>query len=163
MFPGASSRLKRRAFVPEGHAIVARRFIAGLAIHRICVPEGRLKLDLSCYQSGVPDRFEVKNSTHPHSEFRRPSGTQILWIANPAINRRATVICPSGTGCQPVSSVDDGWFAFCFEDDGSGSPGPKKPSCLVVRYRVEAYATLLSGLAREVLKSSCRPPLVRAH
>jgi hypothetical protein len=33
-------------FVPEGRAIVARRFIAGLAIHRICVPEGRLKFDL---------------------------------------------------------------------------------------------------------------------
>jgi hypothetical protein len=30
-------------FVPEGHAIVARRFIAGLAINMICVPEGRLK------------------------------------------------------------------------------------------------------------------------
>jgi hypothetical protein len=33
-------------FVPEGRTIVARRFIAGLAIHRICVPEGRLKLDI---------------------------------------------------------------------------------------------------------------------
>jgi hypothetical protein len=33
-------------FVPEGHAIVARRFIAGLAINKVCVPEGRLKLDL---------------------------------------------------------------------------------------------------------------------
>jgi hypothetical protein len=30
-------------FVPEGHAIVARRFIAGLAINKVCVPEGRLK------------------------------------------------------------------------------------------------------------------------
>jgi hypothetical protein len=50
-------------FVPEGHAIVARRFIAGLAINKVCVPEGRLKLDLGRYQSGVPDRFEVKNST----------------------------------------------------------------------------------------------------
>jgi hypothetical protein len=35
--------------VPEGHAIVARRFIAGSAIYMICVPEGRLKLDLGCY------------------------------------------------------------------------------------------------------------------
>jgi hypothetical protein len=43
----------------------------------------------------------------------------------PAINRRATVICPSGTGFQHASSVDDGWFAFWFEDDGSGSPGHK--------------------------------------
>jgi hypothetical protein len=34
-------------FVPEGRAIVARRFIAGLAINMICVPEGRLKVDLS--------------------------------------------------------------------------------------------------------------------
>jgi hypothetical protein len=73
-------------FVPEGHAIVARRFIAGLAIHRICVPEGRLKLDLGCYQSDVPDRFEVKNSTHPRSEFRRPSGTQAMGSRTPAIN-----------------------------------------------------------------------------
>jgi hypothetical protein len=31
--------------VPEGHAIVARRFIAGLALNKTCVPEGRLKLD----------------------------------------------------------------------------------------------------------------------
>jgi hypothetical protein len=29
--------------------------------------------------------------------FKRPSGTQILWMANPAINRRATIACPSGT------------------------------------------------------------------
>jgi hypothetical protein len=45
----SASHMARRAsfhFVPEGHAIVARRFIAGLAINRICVPEGRLKLDL---------------------------------------------------------------------------------------------------------------------
>jgi hypothetical protein len=87
----------RFPFVPEGHAIVAWRFIAGLAIDRICVPEGRLKLDLGCYQSSVADRFEVKNSTHPRSEFRRPSGTQAMGSRTPAINRRATVICPSGT------------------------------------------------------------------
>jgi hypothetical protein len=64
-------------FVPEGRAIVARRFIAGLAINNICVPEGRLKLELGCYESGVPDRFEVKISiTHaPNSGVppgRRP-------------------------------------------------------------------------------------------
>jgi hypothetical protein len=29
-------------FVPEGRAIVARRFIAGLTINITCVPEGRL-------------------------------------------------------------------------------------------------------------------------
>jgi hypothetical protein len=29
--------------VPEGHAIVAQRFIAGLAIYKIWIPEGRLK------------------------------------------------------------------------------------------------------------------------
>jgi len=33
-------------FVPEGHTIVARRFIAGLAINKVRVPEGRLKLVL---------------------------------------------------------------------------------------------------------------------
>src|SRR5580658_2720122 len=46
-------------FVPEGHAIVARRFIAGLATHRICVPEGRLKWDLGCYMAkrGKRDAF----------------------------------------------------------------------------------------------------------
>src|SRR5580700_7393641 len=85
--------------------IVARRFIAGLAIHRICVPEGRLKLDLGCYQSGVADRFEVKNSTHPRSEFRRPSGTQAIWSRTPAINRRATIACPSGTKEKPAHPV----------------------------------------------------------
>jgi hypothetical protein len=76
--------------------IVARRFIAGLAIHKVRVPAGRLKLVLGCYQSGVPDRFEVKISAPP-SEFRRPSGTQAMSSRTPAINRRATVICPSGT------------------------------------------------------------------
>jgi hypothetical protein len=45
-------------FVPEGHAIVARRFIAGLAMNMICVPEGRLKLDLGCYESRVPEEVE---------------------------------------------------------------------------------------------------------
>jgi hypothetical protein len=60
------------------------------------VPEGRLKLVLGCYESGVPDRFEVKISA-PRSEFRRPSGTQAMSSRTPAINRRATVICPSGT------------------------------------------------------------------
>ena len=64
-------------FVPEGHAIVARRFIAGLAINKVRVPEGRLKLVLGSYESGVPDRFEVKISA-PRSEFRRPSGTQAM-------------------------------------------------------------------------------------
>jgi hypothetical protein len=42
----------------------------------ICVPRGRLKLDLDCFESGVPDRFKVKISTRPRSEFRRPSGRQ---------------------------------------------------------------------------------------
>jgi hypothetical protein len=49
-------------FVPEGHTIVARRFIAGLAINKVRVPEGRLKLVLGCYESDVPDRFELKIS-----------------------------------------------------------------------------------------------------
>jgi hypothetical protein len=46
-------------FVPEGHAIVARRFIGGLAINRICVPEGRLKWDLGYYMAkrGKRDAF----------------------------------------------------------------------------------------------------------
>jgi hypothetical protein len=91
-------------FVPEGHAIVARRFIAGLAIHRICVPEGRLKFDLGCCQSGVPDRFEVKNSIHPHSEFRRPSGTQAMWSRTPAINRRAGLLSSVPPGRKSLSA-----------------------------------------------------------
>jgi len=86
-------------FVPEGRGIVARRFIAGLASNKLCVPEGRLKLELGCYQSGLPDRFKAKISIPPRSEFRRPSGT--LAARNPAINRRATVICPSGTRSDP--------------------------------------------------------------
>jgi hypothetical protein len=45
-------------FVPEGRAIVARRFIAGLAINMVCVPEGRFKLVLASYESGVADRFK---------------------------------------------------------------------------------------------------------
>jgi hypothetical protein len=58
--------------------IVARRFIAGLAIHKVRVPEGRLNLVLGCYESGVPDRFEVKFPPHaPNSGVppgRRPCG-----------------------------------------------------------------------------------------
>jgi len=67
-----------RHFVPEGHTIVARRFIAGLAINKIRVPEGRLKLVLRCYESGVPDRFELKISPRaPNSGVpagRKPYG-----------------------------------------------------------------------------------------
>jgi hypothetical protein len=65
-----------------------------------------LKLDLGCYQSGVADRFKVKIST-PRSEFRRPSGTQAMGSRTPAINRRATVICPSGTRINGVTDPDD--------------------------------------------------------
>jgi hypothetical protein len=45
-------------FVPEGRPIVARRFIAGLAIHRICVPEGRLNSDI--YRSSRREIFAPK-------------------------------------------------------------------------------------------------------
>jgi hypothetical protein len=62
----------------------------------------------------------------------------------------------SSVGFQPASSVDDGWFAFLLEDDDSGWPAHQKRSWLVTLYRLEAYATLLCGLAREALKSSCR-------
>jgi hypothetical protein len=75
--PFPTQYLLRFHFVPEGHTIVARRFIAGLATNKVSVPEGRLKLVLGCYESGVPDRFEVKFSA-PRSEFRRPSGTQAM-------------------------------------------------------------------------------------
>jgi hypothetical protein len=34
--------------------------------------------------------------------FKRPSGTQILLMPNPAINRRATIACPSGTKGKPA-------------------------------------------------------------
>ena len=70
-------------FVPEGRAIVARRFIAGLTINMICVPEGRLKVDLGRYQSGVAHRFKVKISIRPRPEFRRPSGTQAHGLPDP--------------------------------------------------------------------------------
>jgi hypothetical protein len=63
--------------------MVARRFIAGLPIDMICVPEGRLRLDLGCYETDVPDRFKVKISTRPPSEFRRPSRTQATWVQDP--------------------------------------------------------------------------------
>jgi hypothetical protein len=49
--------------VPEGHAIVARRFIAGLAVHRDLRPGGTLELDLGCYESAVPDGFKVEIAT----------------------------------------------------------------------------------------------------
>jgi hypothetical protein len=48
--------------------IVARRFIAGSAINKVCVPEGRLKLVLGCYESGVPDSFKVKYSPHASNQ-----------------------------------------------------------------------------------------------
>jgi hypothetical protein len=71
-------------FVPEGHAIVARLFIAGLAIHRICVPEGRLKLELGCYESGPPDRFKVRISTLPRSE-RTCLAPVLLRLKDPGV------------------------------------------------------------------------------
>jgi hypothetical protein len=48
-------------FVPEGRAIVAQRFIAGLAINMICVPEGRLKLEVG---SGLLHGEEGESGTH---------------------------------------------------------------------------------------------------
>jgi hypothetical protein len=48
---------------PGGTRDSSPRFIAGLAVQRICVPEGRLKLELGCYESAVRDRFKVEIAT----------------------------------------------------------------------------------------------------
>jgi hypothetical protein len=57
-------RERGRGRARPGHgAKHVRRFIAGLAVHRVCVSEGRLKLDLGCYQPAVPDRFKVEIAT----------------------------------------------------------------------------------------------------
>jgi hypothetical protein len=118
-------------FVPEGRAIVVRRFIAGLAIHRIGVPEGRSKLLLrirrACRWEAVASSIsELLKSSCRHATSYPP--------------RTATAYF------QPVSSVDDGWFTFCFGDDGSGSPEHEKPSWLLVRYRLEATTVRSSGV-----------------
>jgi hypothetical protein len=49
--------------VPEGLAIVARRFIAGLAVDRDLRPGGTLEVGSGCYESAVPDRFKVEIAT----------------------------------------------------------------------------------------------------
>ena len=61
--------------VPEGQTIIARRFNAGDRVRALEVPEGRLKI----------------------VEFKRPVGTQVISGQNPALKRRAIILCPSGT------------------------------------------------------------------
>jgi hypothetical protein len=66
--------------------------------YMICVPAERLKVDLGCYESGMPDRFEVKISTPPTLRIQASlRDASPMWSRTPAINRRATVMCPSGT------------------------------------------------------------------
>jgi hypothetical protein len=77
--------------------IVARRFIAGSGTKRPCVPEGRLNSERGRVEIFALNLSDTPNSKLPRSDFKRPSGTQISWMANPAINRRATIACPSGT------------------------------------------------------------------
>jgi hypothetical protein len=58
---------------------------AGLAINKVRVPEGRLKLVLGCYESGVPDRLEAY-ATLRRRDFevgtRRPVGRMISILAD---------------------------------------------------------------------------------
>jgi hypothetical protein len=67
----------RRLFTPKGLPRIARRFNAGSG-HRTSrsVPEGRLRTG---------------------SILNRPFGTKLLFLASPALKRRAIVRCPSGT------------------------------------------------------------------
>ena len=68
--------LKSAAFVPEGHLKVARRFNAGMAPSASRVPKGRLKWLIG---------------------FSRPFGTLDPHATYPALKRRASLECPSGT------------------------------------------------------------------
>jgi hypothetical protein len=92
------------SFVPEGHAIVARRFIAGVRDPMACVPEGRLNRSMvgGIFHLEPIRRAGMVATRIQLQAFKRPSGTQILLIANPAINRRATIACPSGTKGKPA-------------------------------------------------------------
>jgi hypothetical protein len=75
---------------------VARRFIAGVRDYMACVPEGRLNSErgTEILPRTYPAR-RIRSNPEPTSSV--PSGTRTLLMANPAINRRATIVCPSGT------------------------------------------------------------------
>jgi hypothetical protein len=73
---------------------VARRFIAGIRDPMGPRPGGTPEFgawadeNFTLNLSGTPD------SSHDRSNFKCPSGTQILFMANPAISRRATMARP---------------------------------------------------------------------
>jgi len=62
--------------VPEGHLIVARRFIAGYPVNGTTRPVGTNELGLRA------------------NTFKRPYGTPLPLTLDPAINRRATIKSP---------------------------------------------------------------------
>jgi hypothetical protein len=106
-------------FVPEGHPIVARRFIAGLAVHRDLRPRGTLEVGSRplrirgaeqvqtgnchtppitlCYLCVLLCKFSWTTSVAHAPNSGVPPGRRPQGSRNPAINRRATIICPSGT------------------------------------------------------------------
>jgi hypothetical protein len=86
--------------------------------------------------------------TVPCREGVRGSACRRICIPRAAIRRAKCSI-----GFQPVSSVDNGWFTFWFEDDGSGSPDTKSeagPNCRPLRAVAAEYST-----ARLITSDEC--------
>src|SRR5206468_12946550 len=71
---------------PEGQMKIAQRFNAGRKSRPEQVPKGRL--------TGGANRYS----------FSRPFGTQVLRLTFPALKRRATLKCSSGTVTEVLAT-----------------------------------------------------------
>jgi hypothetical protein len=82
---------------------VARRFIAGVRDRMACVPEGRLNSErgVEIFSLNLSGTGRIRSNPDPTLSV--PPGRRSLWMANPAINQRATIACPSGTKSKPAS------------------------------------------------------------
>jgi hypothetical protein len=60
------------------------------------VPEGRPNFGVWAGGSFHLELVRHAGFVATRTNFKRPSGTQIIWMANPAIDRRATIARPSG-------------------------------------------------------------------
>jgi hypothetical protein len=78
---------RSRLVVPKEHLTIARHFNAGLVVELLQVPEGR------------PGGFKIKwaMTKTMHRPFNRPGGTHSNADDDPALKRRAIVVCPVGT------------------------------------------------------------------
>jgi hypothetical protein len=87
--PGRGRRFKShchripKSFIPKGWSRLAQRFNAGISVHEVQVPKGRLKCN----------------------RVSRPFGTCATLRPHPALKRWAIVGRPSGTGSGRLSQI----------------------------------------------------------